>query len=118
MQPEKCRLPSAALFTKILKILPAAFDLWAMASGTFLWRWLVEEHPFAGDLTEDLVTIITSNMLVRALQHKRGLRVVIEEWGRLPLCCVVAACAVRRRLVHDELATMDIIVTCGTFRGS
>lgn len=66
MQPEKCGLPSAALFTKILKILPAAFDLWAVTSRAFLWRWLVKEHTLAGDLTDYLVTIITSDTLVRA----------------------------------------------------
>lgn len=66
MQPEKCGLPSAALFTKSLKILPAALDLWAVASRAFLWRWLVKEHTLAGDLTDHLVTIITSDTLVRA----------------------------------------------------
>lgn len=43
---------------------------------------------------------------------------MIEERGRLPLCCIVAAGAVRRRIVYGELATMNIIVTCRTFRGS
>lgn len=66
MQSEKFGLPSAALFTEILKFLPAAFDLWAVTSRAFLWRWLVEEHPFAGDLTDHLMTIITSDTLVRA----------------------------------------------------
>lgn len=59
-------MPSAALFTKILKILPAAFGLRAVASRAFLWRWLVKEHTLAGDLTDYLVTIITSDTLVRA----------------------------------------------------
>lgn len=67
MQPEKYGLPSAALFIKILKILPAAFGLRAVASRAFLWRWLVEKHTFACDLTDHLVTIITSDTLVRAL---------------------------------------------------
>ena len=99
MQSEKCGLPSAALFTEFLKFLPAAFDFWTMASGTFLWRWLVKEHTSSGDLTKHLVTIITSDALVGSFQRKCGLRVVIKEWGRLPLCCIVAAGAVYSRSV-------------------
>lgn len=70
MQPEKCGLPSAALFTDILKFLPATFNLWAVASSAFLWRRLVKQHTFASDLAKDLVTIITFDMLVRAFQGK------------------------------------------------
>lgn len=66
-----------------------------MTRGAFLRSWFVEKHAFASNRAKYSVTLVTRNMLVRALQSESRLRVMVEKRRGLPLHSVVAAAARR-----------------------
>ena len=85
-----------------------------MTGRAVLWGGSVEEHGLAFDGACQLVTCVTTNVLVRPLQWKVSPLVVIKQrW--LPLCAIVALGA-RRDSALDELPAVNVLMALLAFR--
>ena len=87
-----------------------------MAFCTVRWGWLIEPYGLHFNLSHQLVTFVTSDILVCTAQRELGPGVVIEQ-RRFPFHAVVAF-RTARNSSPGELLAVNLLVTIFALRGN